>query len=677
MKTLTHSTAAKACAIVLFVLMSLAVAIGGIALIFMADEGFFGSEKPDYFESGYCSSQAWMDQYDAFTGVFNYWLTSDEKERAYIEENMADYLPYSGVNFMFRVSDADGEVLLSTYDEEVAVGFSESVNRYGYDLSSSYENYENEEPVLTDPEAVYTVDFFVRAELQPGDAYYKNAKLYDHLYDMRTTVIVLTCLAFVLGLALFIFLLTAAGKRRDREGAVLNPLDKIPFDLYAVILAGLATASAAIAVSVDNGQFMTEARYWVLLVMVPFAAVVPLMFAALCMSLASRIKCGGWWRNTLIYLLGRGLWRLFGKIRRGIVNFVHELPVLWKTVLGFLLYLLINFILALNVFGGYGSGLALFLGIIFNVLVLAALCRVTLNLRKLKKGAEKLAAGDLSYTVDTEKMFWEFKKHGENLNNVGTGMARAVEERMKSEHFKTELITNVSHDLKTPLTSIINYVDLLKKEELDNEQANGYLEVLDRQSAKLKKLTEDLVEASKASTGNITVHALPTNVVELLNQSVGEYAERLEANHIQTIVSVPEDPVVVLADGRLLWRVFDNLLGNIAKYGQSHTRAYFQVLVNYGHVRIVMKNVSREILNITADELMERFVRGDSARSSEGSGLGLSIARSLTELQGGRLDLFVDGDLFKVILSFDVLDDRSSHPFITPESDSHQTGQLG
>lgn len=223
---------------------------------------------------------------------------------------------------------------------------------------------------------------------------------------------------------------------------------------------------------------------------------------------------------------------------------------------------------------------------------------------------------------------------------------------MKSERMKTELITNVSHDIKTPLTSIINYIELIEKENIDNETLREYIAVLDRQAARLKKLIEDLVEASKASTGNLTVDMTECDVGVLLQQTVGEYDEKLEKADLKAIVTCPEEPVKIMADGRYMWRVFDNLMNNICKYSQSGTRIYLGLEKTNGKAVVTFKNISRVPLNISADELMERFVRGDSSRSTEGSGLGLSIARSLTELQNGTLSLSVDGDLFKATLTF-------------------------
>lgn len=233
-------------------------------------------------------------------------------------------------------------------------------------------------------------------------------------------------------------------------------------------------------------------------------------------------------------------------------------------------------------------------------------------------------------------------------------MSRAVDERMKSERFKTELITNVSHDIKTPLTSIINYVDLLEKECRDNDITAEYIDVLERQSARLKKLIEDLIEASKASSGSLPVHAERLEAGVFLVQTVGEFEERTKANRLELLIRKPEDAVYIKADGRHLWRVIDNLMNNVCKYAQPDTRVYIDMETAEDRVEIIFRNTSKYPLNISGEELTERFVRGDSSRNTEGSGLGLSIARSLTELMGGLFSLYVDGDLFKVILSFPI-----------------------
>ena len=267
-------------------------------------------------------------------------------------------------------------------------------------------------------------------------------------------------------------------------------------------------------------------------------------------------------------------------------------------------------------------------------------------MKRLQRGGEALARGDLAYHTDTRGMLWDFRRHGEDLNSIGTGMSAAVEERMKSERMKTELITNVSHDIKTPLTSIVNYVDLLTKTE-DPTKAREYLEVLERQARRMKKLTEDLVEMSKAASGTVEVKTGRYSVNELLGQALGEYRDRLVSAGVEPVLTLPEGDLRILADGKLTWRILDNLFSNVCKYGQKGTRFYVGAGREEDMVRLSFRNISHDPLNTPADELMERFVRGDSARGGEGSGLGLNIAKSLAELQGGKLELFVDGDLFK------------------------------
>ena len=276
-------------------------------------------------------------------------------------------------------------------------------------------------------------------------------------------------------------------------------------------------------------------------------------------------------------------------------------------------------------------------------------------LYRLQTGAKRIADGQMDYQVDTAGMFGECRQHGENLNRIGESMNQIVEDRLKSERMKTELITNVSHDIKTPLTSIINYADLISEETTENQKIMEYSMVLKRQSSRLRKLIEDLVEVSKASTGNLEVNLAACDAEVLLTQVVGEYEQRLEDQQLELVAKHTDEPLRILADGKLLWRVFDNLLNNIIKYAQPGTRVYITVEKAKGQVEVAFKNTSRYQLDISAEELKERFVRGDRSRSTEGTGLGLSIAESLTTLQGGTLDLTVDGDLFKVVLKFPCL----------------------
>ena len=369
------------------------------------------------------------------------------------------------------------------------------------------------------------------------------------------------------------------------------------------------------------------------------------------MTLSTRFKSGAFWKNTLVYRCLRLLFRMGKGLKDGLSYCAKHLHLYWQAGLIFVGVSLAE----LFVLAAFSRSGVVVIWVIAKLAEAPLLVLLAVSLQKLKAGGEALAAGNLNASVDVNHMYGVLKHHGENLNSIAQGMQKAVQQQLKSERFRTDLITNVSHDIKTPLTSIVNYVDLLKKEDVQPEKAKEYIAVLDRQSARLKKLTEDLVEASKASSGTLPVHLEAVDVNVLLSQVSGEYQSRFELCKLEPIVKLSSEDPQILADGKLLWRVFDNLLSNICKYAMPGTRVYFTSEVQDGRVSISFKNISNYPLDITADELLERFVRGDSSRSTEGSGLGLSIVQSLTGLQKGTFDLVVDGDLFKANLSFPLL----------------------
>lgn len=480
----------------------------------------------------------------------------------------------------------------------------------------------------------------------------------------------LTCgiVTAVLALIVFVFLLCAAGRHSDSAAPRRSWIDRIPFDVLLLLSLGAlfldAFVISAFATSIPSFRFfrllLTCAGF--------FGAINALWFIMMCMTFAARIKTRTFWRNNVCIMLVCFCWRLIKGVCRWIRGLFTGLPILWRGIVAFFavgLVLLISFVSAQN--GSGFAGLVCFASVVGLFVLMISTLR---QINRLKLGGEALAKGDLSKQIETKGMFRDFREHGENLNSIAAGMNKAVNERMKSERMKTDLITNVSHDLKTPLTSIVSFVDLLKKEDLHNETAAGYVAVLDRQAARLKKLTEDLVEASKASSGALKVSLAPTDVCEVLNQSLAEYGDRLRQAQL-TCVSTRRSavftanagivhiapgailnqtgPILVQADGRLLWRVFDNLLNNIVKYAMPGTRVYIDILCAQAgekNVAIAFKNISSEPLNIPAAELTERFVRGDASRSAEGSGLGLSIAKSLAELQHALFQLEISGDLF-------------------------------
>lgn len=475
----------------------------------------------------------------------------------------------------------------------------------------------------------------------------------DALYALHTAAAPLLAVCVLLLLFLVIYLARAAGRQPGREEVVSGWQEKIPFDLYAVIVAAAGLALAAMASELIYQ--LDEEPFVLAMFLLGIVTVAAVLLLALWMTLCTRVKMGRWWKETVICWLLRLCWRalrwcgrVLCTIGRGIRGFVRGIPLVWKMALVLGVESLLEFVAFLN------SGIEVanfFFWLLLRAVLVIGLLWAAIQMRALQAGGAALAAGDLDAKVDTARLHWDFKRHGENLNDISSGMSRAVEERLKSERLKTELITNVSHDIKTPLTSIINYVDLLRR-DCGEEQSKEYLEVLDRQSKRLKKLTEDLVEMSKASTGNIPVNASRRSVNELLTQAIGEYGERLDKAQLEAVLTLPPHELFVWADGTLLWRVLDNVFSNACKYALPGTRFYIDTSEDDKNVHLTFKNVSRDRLNVPAEELMERFVRGDSARSGEGSGLGLNIARSLTELQGGTFGVSVDGDLFRVDITF-------------------------
>ena len=266
----------------------------------------------------------------------------------------------------------------------------------------------------------------------------------------------------------------------------------------------------------------------------------------------------------------------------------------------------------------------------------------------------KIAGGDTSYQMNLAGLEGKELRVGNMINSIGTGLERALQEQVKSERLKADLITNVSHDIKTPLTSIINYVDLLKREQIPGERAQEYLKVLDQKSQRLKNLTEDLVEASKASSGNVKLEMTTLDIVEMIWQTNGEFEEKFATRSLELVSTLPESSILIEADGRHLWRVLENVYNNAFKYAMEHTRVYTDLELKDDKVYFTIKNISANPLNVQGEELTERFVRGDVSRTTEGSGLGLSIAQSLTKLQGGTFEILIDGDLFKVRVGFGV-----------------------
>ncbi len=669
MKKLKGNLFAKTAAILLLTVTVLAFAVSALSVTFLAVMGAYpGSYQigRDYALENLC--------YD---------YSDETAELLYCGAN-PDTI-HTNSNFRYQLFDQNGNLLYdglkgarTQYTVKCTVGYwFEWPIGYGYD-DGSYEAGDlsmTSEPTATptvtpSPEPVSTpavtpdtaeeaaeeaeqpvpttMKGYILEDLVAEDNIRFALDCYDMVYGLRYELIAIAVTALVLSVLLFVYLLSAAGHRDGSDLITPNFIDRIPFDLFAavVILAGGGLIACFIEAA-DNFAFAN------LLAMLVVCVLGELLLTLFFMSLATRMKLENTIKSCIIYRILSWCWRLLKRLCRTAAALIHALPLLGRA--GFVLaaVLLVEFLVI------YATrrdiAVELFFWFVERAILVALLLYVLLCAKRLREGASKIAQGDMNYSIDTKYMYGDLKDHAEDLNNIRDGISKAVNERMKSEHFKTELITNVSHDIKTPLTSIVNYVDLLSKENMENEKAQEYIQVLQRQSARLKKLTEDLVEASKASTGNLPVNLERCELGVLLDQTAGEYGEKLSAKGLELILKKPKEPVNVMADGRHLWRILDNLMNNICKYAQPGTRVYLDLEKREGRAVMTFRNVSRYQLNISGDELMERFVRGDSSRNTEGSGLGLSIAKSLAQLQGAELNLLVDGDLFKVTLGFDVV----------------------
>ena len=511
----------------------------------------------------------------------------------------------------------------------------------------------------------YAIRGYVLEDMPVSDGY---AALYGKVMEYAATegnYLKNAAILGIGGLVLLAVLLVLAGKCGEDGTYEASGLGRLPWDVWLVLICCMAVCVGGIVFVAM--EVTMEALYYngleVNLEFFDLAIYGCTVAAAMCLALlvgvlhsaAARVKVRGWLRNCLCWKLCVWAWRICAKCCKwlwkcckrvaGAIKLTFtSIPLVWKAAVILGAVSAADFIFyCINASYGEGAGIALLWHIV-RFLLLMIICLV---FKRVQDGARIIADGDLTHRISVDgDLLGIFRSHAEHLNRIGEGLSRSVDSQLRAERMKTELITNVSHDLKTPLTSIISYVGLLKQEGLTGT-AGEYVEVLDRQAARLKKLTEDLVEASKASSGALQVTVERVCMGELAEQALAEYTERLAQQHLTVVYAPPSVPVEVWGDGKYVWRILDNLLSNVCKYAMPDTRVYLEVcrVGDRGVLRV--KNISRECLNITAEELMERFVRGDASRNTEGSGLGLSIARSLAELMGGELVLVVDGDLFK------------------------------
>lgn len=472
---------------------------------------------------------------------------------------------------------------------------------------------------------------------------YTLYQVLNFAYEYSKAAAASALLGIIVIAALVIFFFTSTGRKQEISKFVAS----VPIELCLAVSAG-----AIILLALLNINILEEWKLdlIILMIIVDVAAVAAIVMGLLILMII-KIRHNNLYQSSICYKMLKGILYVVKKSASACSIIIKSLPLVWKSALVVLVGIFINWFILLTASPGIGyNGGVWVIWFVGAVIVEGVSIYIALCMKKLKTAGECLAAGDLEYVADDKGLFLDFKEHAENLNSISKGMSKAVEEKMKSERFKTELITNVSHDIKTPLTSIINYVDLISGEDIDDEKIRGYIEVLQRQTQKLRKLTDDLVEASKAASGTVKIDIMPCKPSVLMAQAVGEYYNKMREAELELVIGEMDDNIEIMADGRCMWRIFDNLLNNICKYSQPGTRVYQSLEKAGDKAAITYKNTSKYQLNISEEELMERFVRGDSSRHTEGSGLGLSIARNLVNLQGGNFDIHIDGDLFKVII---------------------------
>lgn len=481
------------------------------------------------------------------------------------------------------------------------------------------------------------ITIMLNTDYPVNDVISANSRFYSQYAGMGRAMLVCALISFLTGILSLLLLTMQTGRIREDGELHMGSVDRIPAEVMLAAGAVLAILMFGLGIVYIDNDFGGEVLVAVLVVLGEIALGSLLLTSYL--SIIRRIKGRLLWKSSLSYT-----------IFKSCKNVYMARKTSGRMIIAFVLLVLGNLFLIL-----FLRSFGVLMALVGDGVVLLYLVRESAGRQVIKDGLARIASGELDFKIDEKELIGDNREMAEAVNHVGEGLQNAVRETLKSERLKADLITNVSHDIKTPLTSIINYVDLLKREDIQDPKIRGYIEILDGKSQRLKQLTEDLVEASKISSGNVILDMQPINFGELVWQTNGEFGGKFQARGLEMICRIPEEPVMILADGRRMWRVVENLYNNIAKYAMPNTRVYVEVKKSGNRMIFEVKNISERPLNIQAEELTERFIRGDVSRSTEGSGLGLSIAQNLVKIQNGTFDIYLDGDLFKVTIVFELV----------------------
>lgn len=455
----------------------------------------------------------------------------------------------------------------------------------------------------------------------------------------------------IFSVIIVVYLIMAIGYKKNKEGFELNDIDKIPLE----IVLGIIICIISLILLVTTNFYTTRPEFFKLYLSAIITAyfVIYILFAIGFNTVIKRIKAKILIKNTITWEMLKLCKKILIKIKGFMNSLIEKMQTTRKAVIAILGYLVLMIFITVIFAENNEIGMGIFFDLVITAIATYRVIKKFHSFYKIEEQLKNIYEGNNEERLNEEEFESEFKSVVQYINDISSGFENAVEEGIKSERLKTELITNVSHDIKTPLTSIINYVDLIKRENIENDKIKEYVEILEAKSHRLKRLTEDLVEASKASSGNVKLNLEKINLVELINQTTGEFEDKFDEKKLQIITDMPEE-IFIEADSRYMYRIIENVFSNVSKYALSNSRVYVDLIRNENRVRIDVKNISEAKLNISEDELMQRFVRGDKSRYTEGSGLGLSISKSLAELQKGKFNIKIDGDLFKVEIEFEI-----------------------
>lgn len=590
-----------------------------------------------YFDEGY--------QYDSsqIGSYINYIIVERDTKKIFTNIKSSNYQEVmdnmKNQKIYWNLIDGKIETNL-TYINQDNIKYNYSYNHTNYRKGDS-ESFKQEIKEWKDYD-IYS--YYDEDEASIASNFLFHKEIYDFMLQHRTLPIYSMVLSLLLLLIIAFYLFWSIGHKKGTEEISLNTWDKIPYEIISIICFNVVCLAITFLINT-----VSSSLYYVMIFLYIITYIIGYIGCAIWgITTIKRIKAKTFWKSFLTYKI---IHWFSHKVKKYTNEISQKTPTSKKVFWSYWGFIVISLIIV-GLSAMVGGGISVLVLLLFWIAGYYTIRKYVRQQDEIKEALEKIYQGNNDIFLDTTELEGILKEMAVYINDIAGGFSNAIEESLKSERLKTELITNVSHDIKTPLTSIINYVDLLKKEDLQDEKVKEYVKILDMKSQRLKKLTEDLVEASKVSSGNVKLNIEEINLKELINQSIGEFKDRFEEKNLQIESNIPEEEIKIKADNRYLYRIIENLFSNVTKYALDYSRVYIDMKKERNKIIISIKNISKDKLNISSEELMQRFVRGDKSRYTEGSGLGLSIAQSLTELQGGKFNIYIDGDLFKVVMEW-------------------------